>query len=365
MEGIEDNDPGRARAQNRLKLLHPLPPGRKRYPTEFERWSKKIFEGRPVAGDRIWLTAAFWQNEVDRALIDAIFGNVAKDEVIGRICSAWPKLSALWLNEHLEEVARAGLPRWMDKDFWPNEVDPILLVGIRNSNGCEREAVEAALREWPELEGAAIWNRLRRLRRQRCEGAQTAVSRLAVPTVLETKPSVNTNSTMDRTFGPDPLLLAGIRDGQRHERESVKRVLNKFPELRVGSIWTRLWRLREQQREQAQIGVPFEWTTELDQHSRRIHAEAGLRAGRERGSVHHGVATKRDLSQNTEARAAAPASGIEAALADGRVSVRPRIRKPHERKGNRPRDRKIGKGCSGDDFSTRNRRSIPRWIQLA
>jgi hypothetical protein len=275
MEGIEDTHPGCTRAQEKLKLLHPLPPGRKRYPTEFERWLKKIFEGRPVAGDRIWLTAPFWRNEVDRALIETIFGNTSKDEVIARICSAWPKLSALWLNERLEEVARTGLPSWVDKDFWANEVDPMLLVGIRNSNACEKDAVETAQRKWPELEAAAIWNRLRRLRRSRDERVQPRALYPTTPGALElTIP----NAVTDQSSGPDFILLGGIREGGRKERESVNRVLNKFPELRVGSILMRLRRLREQKREGARIGVPFEWTSDLDQHLRRIDAEQGLRA---------------------------------------------------------------------------------------
>jgi hypothetical protein len=278
MEGIGDNPRGCTLAQDRLKLIHPLPPGSKRYPTEFQRWLKKVFEGRPVAGERVWLTGAFWQNEVDRALVDAIFRNTSTDEVIARICATWPKLSAIWLNERLEEVALTGLPRWMDKEFWPNEVDPILLVGIRNSKQCECQAVATATKEWPDWGAAATWYRLRRLRRQKTEGLSTSASDLRGSVTSEPTPCVNPGSTLDRNCGPDPILLAGIREGRRHERESVNRVLRKFPDLRVGSIWTRLRRLREQQREQAQIGVPFEWTTDLDEHLRRIHTEAGLRA---------------------------------------------------------------------------------------
>jgi hypothetical protein len=277
MEGIEDNHHGCALAQDRLKLLHPLPPGRKRYQTEFERWLKKVFEGRPVAGERVWLTAAFWQNEVDRALTEAIFGNVSKDEVIARIYSAWPTLCSLWLTERLEEVALTGLPYWMDREFWPNEVDPILLVGIRNSNQCEGEAVEAAQRKWPEWQAAAILDRLRRLRRQRDEGTQT-IARPPTSTTFEPASSLNPHSTIDQHFPPDPILLEGIRQGRREERKSVNKVLSKFPELRLGSIWTRIRRLRAQQRQEAHIGVQFEWTTDLDERLRRTYAEAGLRA---------------------------------------------------------------------------------------
>jgi transposase len=89
---------------------------------------------------------------------------------------------------------------------------------------------------------------------------------------------VNHHSTIEQRVGPDPILLEGIRDGRRQERESVNRALSNFPELRVGSIWTRLRRLRSQQREEAHIGVPFKWTTDLDETLYQTHAEKGLRA---------------------------------------------------------------------------------------
>ena len=57
-------------------------------------------------------------------LIQGIFArNTTQDEVAQRIRSVWPKLSISWLGARMEEVARSGLPRWMDQTFWTAQVD--------------------------------------------------------------------------------------------------------------------------------------------------------------------------------------------------------------------------------------------------
>ena len=76
----------------------------------------------------------------------------------------------------------------------------------------------------------------------------------------------------------DPILLSGIRKANRLERETVDRVLRRFSELRIGTIWARLRRLQEQRKENQDNGPPFRWTDELDKRLIRIHEEAGLSA---------------------------------------------------------------------------------------
>jgi hypothetical protein len=76
----------------------------------------------------------------------------------------------------------------------------------------------------------------------------------------------------------DPILLRGIRNANQLERETVDKVLRMFFELRVGTIWARLRRLQEKQREDGNAGPPFRWTDELDERLIRIHKEAGLSA---------------------------------------------------------------------------------------
>ena len=88
-------------------------------------------------------------------------------------------------------------------------------------------------------------------------------------------------SKMDQRFWRtevDPILLSGIRNANRLERETVDRVLRRFSELRIGTIWARLRRLQEQRKENGHTGPPFRWTDELDERLIRIHEEAGLSA---------------------------------------------------------------------------------------
>src|SRR5260370_42638507 len=80
----------------------------------------------------------------------------------------------------MEEVARSGLPRWMDQTFWTAHVDPILVSGVRNASQCQSEAVEMVLRAFPQLHVGAIWDRIRRLRKQRTENLQAVVPPFAV-----------------------------------------------------------------------------------------------------------------------------------------------------------------------------------------
>src|SRR5260370_39149708 len=80
----------------------------------------------------------------------------------------------------MEEVARSGLPRWMEQTFWTAHVDPILVSGVRNASQCQCEAVEMVLRAFPQLHVGMIWDRLRRLRKQRTEDFQAVVTEFAV-----------------------------------------------------------------------------------------------------------------------------------------------------------------------------------------
>jgi hypothetical protein len=298
MDGIENNRQGKQLAHERVRALHPLPPGKDHYPKDFEKWLTKVFEKPSEDGMPAWLSLEFWQDEVDKVLIQGIFArNVAKDEVVDRVRSVWPSLSGSWLGSRMEEVARTGLPRWMDQTFWAVEVDPILLGGILNARQCECEAVEIVLRALPQLTRGMVWHRLRRLRRQRTDDLPAIAPDLAVPNRgsvraaaadgeadrsakgqgVQIPPSSITDQKFWRT-AVDPILLSGIRNANRLERETVHRVLRRFSELRIGTIWARLRRLQEQQKENRDNGPPFRWTDELDKRLIRIHEEAGLSA---------------------------------------------------------------------------------------
>src|SRR6267143_83081 len=181
LDGIENNRQGRDLAHGRVKALHPFPQGKDRYPKDFEKWLAKVFEKPSEDGEALWLSLEFWQHEVDKVLIQGIFArNVTQDEVVQRVSSVWPKLSISWLGARLEEVARTGLPRWMDQAFWATEIDPILLSGLRNASQCQSEAVETVLLAFPQLHVGMIWDRLRRLRKQRTADLNAQVSAFAV-----------------------------------------------------------------------------------------------------------------------------------------------------------------------------------------
>ena len=298
LDGIEDNRQGKDLAHERVKALHPLPQGKDRYPKDFEKWLTKVFEKPSEDGVAPWLSLEFWQHEVDKVLIQGIFArNVTQDEVVQRVRSVWPKLSISWLGARMEEVARTGLPRWMDQAFWATEIDPILLSGLRNASQCQCEAVETVLHAFPQLHVGMIWDRLRRLRKQRTEGLQAVVTAFAVANDCNNRVAAGDGqadssataqadgmappSEMEQRFWRtevDPILLRGIRTANRLERETVDRVLRKFSELRIGTIWARLRRLQEQRKENGHTGPPFRWTNELDERLIHIHEEAGLSA---------------------------------------------------------------------------------------
>jgi hypothetical protein len=296
LDGIGDNRQGKQEAQERVKALHPLPQGKERYPKDLEKWLAKVFDKPSEDGVPPWLTFAFWQQEVDKVLIQGIFArNVTQDEVVQRVRSVWPKLSISWLGSRMEEVARTGLPRWMDQAFWATEIDPILLSGIRNAAQCEYEAVEMVLQAFPQLHVSMIWDRLRRSRKQRPERLEALAPAFAAPngghpqaaapdgqadsSATAQADRMALPSKMDQKFWRtevDPILLSGIRNANRLERETVDKVLRKFSELRIGTIWARLRRLQEQRKENGHTGPPFRWTDELDERLIHTYEEAGL-----------------------------------------------------------------------------------------
>ena len=186
-----------------------------------------------------------------------------------------PKLSISWLGARMEEVARTGLPRWMDQTFWAMiEIDPLLVSGLRNARQCHCEAVETLLLTFPQLHVGLIWDRLRQLQEPRKHGVEAlapafavvnggnpgaAVAKRADSSATAQPVPMALPSIMDQGFWHtevDPILLSGIRNANRVERETVDRVLRRFSELRIGTIWARLRRLWEQRKENGHAGPP-------------------------------------------------------------------------------------------------------------
>lgn len=272
-DGIEAGERGRALAEARLRALHPLPEGKKHHSTDFEKRLRKIFDKQTTEHVQPWLTLEFWQQEIDNVLVQGIFGRGSTASVVDRIHAVWPELSTTWLRERLEEVARAGLPRWVQNEFWVEEVDPILLVGIDRANRCRKEAFDRVLKANSGIQIGAIKARALALRDRRIvkSAATSLADNIPRPTGVE-----RDGASADRNDwkAVDPILLEGIRRANQCEREAVDKVLGKFSELRIPAIWARLRRLRHKPKSSG----PLPWTKELDDRLLRVYREAGLSA---------------------------------------------------------------------------------------
>jgi hypothetical protein len=284
--GIEASDQGKGLAEARLRALHPLNEGKDHHSTDFEKRLRKIFEKQPDGHAPQWLTLEFWQRVIDNVLVQGIFGRSAsKASVVDRIHAVWPELSAAWLLCRMEEVARQGLPQWVQNEFWAEEVDPILLAGLERANRFRREAIAAALSEYPELHIGAVSKRVRCLRTQQNGGPKAASlvgASAAWPRIVLGGDSAALGSSTGATrstdqevwSAADSILLAGVREANQCEREAVDKVLSRFSELRVEAIWARVRRLRYKQKRDG----PLRWTNELDDRLIHVHREGGLRA---------------------------------------------------------------------------------------
>jgi len=286
LDGIEASDPGKGLAEARLRALHPLSEGKDHHSTDFEKRLRKVFEKQSDGHPPQWLTLEFWQQEVDSVLVQGIFGRSgSKAIVVDRIHAVWPDLSAAWLLRRMEEVARQGLPQWVQNEFWAEEVDPILLAGLERANRFRREAIAKALKEYPILPIGAVSKRVRCLRTQqngRPKAASFAGTIAAAPRIVGEDGSTALGNSIGETRSTDrevwraadSILLAGVREANQCEREAVDKVLGRFSELRVEAIWARVRRLRYKQKSDG----PLRWTNELDDRLIRIHREGGLRA---------------------------------------------------------------------------------------
>src|SRR5580698_7911390 len=150
LDSIESTEPGKRLAESRLRSLHPLPEGKNHYSTDFEKRLRKIFEKQSADWSPPWLNLEFWQQEIDNVLTQGVFGRSAsKSSAVDRIRVVWPELTATWLYDRMEEVARAGLPHWIRNEFWAVEIDPILRVGVERAHRFRCEAADAVLKAYP------------------------------------------------------------------------------------------------------------------------------------------------------------------------------------------------------------------------
>ena len=273
MDGIEANGHGRRLAEARVRALHPIPEGKQHYSTDFKKRLRKIFEKQSGGHPQPWLDLEFWQQEVDNVLVQGIFGRNVSKGVVERVRAVFPELSATWLHDRIEEVARAGLPQWVRNEFWATEVDPLLQAGIDRANRCRRVVIDRVLGAFPGLQFGVVSARVRSLRNRR-KGTWTTVAREGCSEAEGTPAYASCANDSYLWNAVDPILSGGIRNANQCEREVVDKVLGKFSELRIAAIWARLRRLRYRQN----AAGPVQWTDELDERLMRVYREEGLRA---------------------------------------------------------------------------------------
>ncbi len=168
-----------------------------------------------------------------------------------------------------------GIGYWLDIG---NNADPILRVGVERAHRYRCGAIDAVLKAYPTLQIGAVWVRLGELRNRRNSAAGTKANGSAA---VDGEADSATEGTCLPPSGGcvwtarmDAIMLDGVRQANRCEREAVDKVLGAFSELRVCAIWARLRRLRYQRRTNA----PVAWTNELDERLIRICLKAGLSA---------------------------------------------------------------------------------------
>jgi hypothetical protein len=57
-----------------------------------------------------------------------------REAAIRQVLQLQPNLDRATVGAHLDHKARAGLPAWVNTSCWSREIDPILLIGIRNGH---------------------------------------------------------------------------------------------------------------------------------------------------------------------------------------------------------------------------------------
>lgn len=157
--GADIRDSGEKHALEQMRALHPQ--------LKTTAVQKKLAQRSPD-GSPLWMTLEFWLDEIDSVLLEGIFsGRAGQTEAIERLCRTWGKLNRRELDNRMEELATQGLPRFLQDDFWQEELDAVLLDGITADGHRVRRAVDKVLRLNPDLRIEVIWARVRRLRKQR------------------------------------------------------------------------------------------------------------------------------------------------------------------------------------------------------
>lgn len=207
--------------------------------------------------DRGGRAASFWSDRLNP--VSAANLGEARQQAFERLRTLYPKLKPKAINERLVDGTPVGrYPSWLTTDFWNEEIDFVLLVGMQGGKAGRDQAIERIRSVWPAIDREAL--------RQRMEKLATA----ALPAYLQEK---FWTPEMDR------ILIAGLQDGTQGQQASINKILRMHPGLRVALVRNRLRQLaRRISREQTHRGIAFPWTPELDVHLMEAYTNGGLPA---------------------------------------------------------------------------------------
>lgn len=175
----------------------------------------------------------------------AINSNIDRREwAIRRISELEPAFDRRTVVAKLNQMALGSLPAWVSSSFWSREVDPILLIGIRNAHEEFEAAVDRIRSLSPTLTLSQITERYTAYRSKKRD------SHFA--TIESMWPS-----------DADAVLREAIAIENRTEREAILRVLRQHKELRPAAIQQRMRTLQRRFISNQQYGR-FAWTEEIN-----------------------------------------------------------------------------------------------------
>ena len=168
-----------------------------------------------------------------------------RESAIRQILELQPALDRGAVVAKLNQIARSSLPAWVNSSYWSREIDPVLLIGVKNAYQ-EREAAIGRISSlYPSLPPSEIRERHAQYRSKRR----------------------NEPVTIAATIWPtdaDHLLREAVALENKTEREAILRVSRQHTELRLGAIQQRT-RMLQRRFTCGQQYQRFAWSEELDQ----------------------------------------------------------------------------------------------------
>ena len=167
-----------------------------------------------------------------------------REAVIRQILQLQPTLDRETVMARVNEMAVASLPAWVGSSFWSREIDPILLIGLRNAHQ-ELEAVFSRISSlYPTVSLCQIRERHAHCRSKRCHSGSIGGD--------------------EWPHEADQMFREAVAYERRTERETILRVSRQHKELRLAAIQQRL-RVLQRRFTAAQQYERFAWSEEINQ----------------------------------------------------------------------------------------------------